>query len=65
MENTIEQRDIQAREVIGGYVIVGNRRFNSVTDGTNVAAQTLETVVESRDAALAAIQNFLNTGAFS
>lgn len=65
MENTIEQRDVQAREVFGGgYVLAGNRRYNSVTDGTNVASQTIEFVAADRTAALAAITSFLNTGAF-
>lgn len=64
-ENTVEHRDVQAREVISGYVLVGNRRFNSVSTGVNVSSQTVETVAADRAAALTAIQNFLNTGAFS
>ena len=65
MEGTIEQRDVQAREVIGGYVLSGNRRFNSPTDGTNIASQTIETVAPNRDAAITAITTFLTTGAFA
>lgn len=64
--NTIEQRDVQAREVFGGgYVLVGNRRFNDATDGSVVSVTTVETIAADRPSAITAMTTFLNTGAFA
>jgi hypothetical protein len=62
--NTVEQRDVQCRQVVGGFVLAGNRRFNSTADGTCVQAQTIETVTTDTASTLTAITNFMNTGAF-
>jgi hypothetical protein len=61
---TTEQRDAQARQVINGFVLAGNRRFLEPNGAVRVQ-QSLEAVADTGDAAGAALARFLTTGTFN
>lgn len=61
---TIEQRDVQAREVANGYVLAGNRRFMEPDTGTARLGLTFEGVAVDRPSAAQAIANFFDHGSF-
>lgn len=61
---TVEQRDLQIRQVSNGYEFKGNRRFldaNTMTEKFSIGS---EGVAETSENALAAIQRFYTNGDF-
>ena len=64
IQGTVEQRDVQAREVSNGYVLTGNRRFCEPGTGSSRFGVTMEGVAADRTSVAVAIVNFLGTGSF-
>jgi len=61
---TVEQRDVQARQVSNGFVLAGNRRFLDPGTSAVKLAQSVEGIAADAAGAASAVASFLTTGAF-
>lgn len=62
--NTVEQRDLQIRQVSNGYEFTGNRRFLDADTLTEKFSIGIQGVAVSNDDALKCIENFYAGGKF-
>lgn len=61
-DGTIEQRGIQVREVVNGFVIVATRTFIDATTRTTRFSLNSEGIAKGTDDLLAAMERFFRTG---
>lgn len=64
IQGKTEQRDVSVREVNGGYVLTGIRRFLVPSTQAVVLQQNVENVCTGNTDAASAVANFLADGKF-
>lgn len=63
-DGTVEERDVNARQVSNGFVLVGQRRFLNPTTKVVVLTIAREGIATNTSAAVESLNNFLTTGEF-
>jgi hypothetical protein len=58
----VEQRDATIRQVVNGFIVMGNRRFIEPTTKALVLQQPVEAVFSDANGAASALGTFLTTG---
>lgn len=65
IEGTVEQRDVQVRQVSNGFVITANRRWVHADTETNRFGLTVEGVAMDTNLLLMTMEMFFRTGELS
>lgn len=63
-EGTVEQRDVNVRQITNGFVLAGQVRYLDPNTTTVKVSVQSEAVATGADTALEAAHNFLTTGKF-